>query len=302
MSHTEYVQNRRETKPEKLPVVWVYDDCNYIGLLNASKGIAEKIRPDGKYEIHSGEDFNNVNNMIYTGTLPDITVGTGYCHNAHYVSPFPDELLFPANCISSEKIEAGRKEWQNQFFGFPEPRIAILLGGECASFRPDSDMMRMLAQECAKKAKDLGGSLIITTSKRTGQEAKEAFINEINKSGVPNYLYDWSINNGKNNPYFGILGSADAIIATGESRSMCSDANKSKKPVYIYDFNSEVSEYDMEFHQQLYARNVAQPFSEFMEHGIVPWEYEPLDTAGEIAREALKRWRAKQQQTSVNFP
>jgi len=78
--------------------------------------------------------------------------------------------------------------------------------------------------------------------------------------------------------------------------SMCCEANMSKKPVYIYEFAGALRESDKKLHQQLYARNLAKPFSEFLEKGIAHWDYEPLDTAGEIAKEALKRWRERGRQ------
>ena len=81
---------------------------------------------------------------------------------------------------------------------------------------------------------------------------------------------------------------------------MCCEANMSHKPVYIYTPEGTRG-MDADLHHQLYDRNVAKPFSEFLEHGIVHWEYEPLDTAGDIAKEALKRFQELEKKKSTHY-
>lgn len=316
MSFTEKLSLEKKPKPEKLPVVWVMNAKN-VGTLNSLKGIAEKINPD--YEVHSFKSHEGqiiLNAMIgLTGNLnyPDILLLSVPINNTNVkdnvttaskgktVVVTTDTSIGVPHAVTPEKIEAGKKEWETQFSGIPEPKIAVLLGGNCPNFEFTPEKARKMAKECVQKAKELGGSMIITTSPRTGKEASEAFMDEIkNEYDVPAYLHDWRMDAAKGNPYFRILGLADAIIVGGDSASMCSEANMSRKPVYIYAPDG-TREIDAKLHQQLYARNLAKPFYEFLEKGIVHWEYEPLDTADDIAREALKRFQELEKKKSTHY-
>lgn len=332
MSFVEKEQDRKKLKPEKLPIVWVINTAPN-GELNTRKGIAEKI--NSEYEIHDFLDIAKSVLDIPTIKKPDIVVGTGRLINLQeYMAERLKNVLFISNnrygvdlnygdsrdctnlskfistigsphAVTTEKIEAGKKEWGNEFSGMNEPKVAVLLGGSCKWFDFTPELARKMAKELAEKVKELGGSLIVTTSRRTGKEATEAFMDEINAAQVPTYLHDWRFDNAKGNPYYGILGLADAIIVGGDSASMCSEANMSKKPVYIYAPDG-TREIDNKLHEQLYSYKLkdgvpnplAKPFSEFIAKGIEPWDYEPLDTASDIAKEALKRWQEKQKSMS----
>lgn len=316
----------------KLPVVWMDMPIDgHGGLYNTLYSVAERLNPNfkiveyaGKYrslEEISKEDFpdfiiaenSELLNYLQSNESykkPMFLIGKSdwyiieeYRSNGSHKEYGEPNCIGVPHLVTSEKIEAGKKEWETQFSGLSEPKIAVLLGGKAGeNFDFTAEKARKMAKECASKAKELGGSLIITTSKRTGKEVTEAFMDEIHKFGVQNYLHEWTDDPNKSNPYFGMLVLADAIIVTGDSKSMCCDANTSKKPVYIYDFDGALRESDKDLHQQLYARNLAKPFSEFLEHGIVPWKYEPLDTAGDIAKEALKLWREQQKKQSSPTP
>ena len=325
MSFTETEKQRKTPKTEeKLPVVWVYKDPN-VGDLNASKGIAERINPN--YEIHDYNDIFPSNQNHKVSSKPDIIIGIGKpnrhlfdltnpCRDAFFIShnayagadlcygALSDNAWTPnfvtidtPHAVTKEKIETGKREWGERFDELPEPKIAVLVGGTCTGFQFTPDMAREFAKQCVNKAKEFGGSLIVTTSRRTGKEATEAFLDEISKEyDVPAYIHLWKPEQKpENNPYYGILGLADAIIVTGDSGSMCNEVNASCKPVYVYDFGEKLMENYRKYHTTLYDRNVAKPFSKFLEKGIVPWDYEPLDTAGDIAKEALKRWREMQE-------
>ena len=52
--------------------------------------------------------------------------------------------------------------------------------------------------------------------------------------GLPAFIWDGS----GANPYFGMLGAADAIVVTADSVSMISEAAATGKPVYIVELES----------------------------------------------------------------
>ncbi|MFZ4540962.1 MAG: ELM1/GtrOC1 family putative glycosyltransferase [Rickettsiales bacterium] len=202
------------------------------------------------------------------------------------------------HAITQEKIEVSRAIWKERFSHLPEPRIAVLLGGHTRGFAFTPALARTMAKELNAKVKDLGGSLIVTTSRRTDSRISNAFFEEIT---VPSYQHDWNRTD-VDNPYMGILGCADAIVATGDSMSMCCEANASKKPVYIYSFDG-VRAGLRNLHTQLYRHHLAKPFKELIEKGVEPWAYTPLDAAGFVAEEAITRQKTqprKQAELVVN--
>jgi uncharacterized protein len=189
--------------------------------------------------------------------------------------------------LSEQKIEEGRTAWKERFADLPEPRIAVLLGGHIKAFPLTPARAKDMAKKLNAKVKELGGSLIVTTSRRTDSAISKAFFDEVS---VPSYVHDWS-RAGVDNPYMGILGCADAIVASGDSVSMCCEASTSRKPVYIYSFDGV--RYGLKkLHKQLYSHELAKPFEELLTNGLVPWEYTPLDTAGFVADVALVRWKS----------
>lgn len=331
MSHTEKEQERRSSSSGNMPTVWVVDASPNLGQRNSRIGIAQKLNPE--FEVKKPREVLEILSSKKSVKLPDIIIGTHQCGVLERIGKISNKntLTISAGCkgadlnflsghitnthfadskdvkltvgvphaVTKEKIEAGKKDWDGQFSGLPYPRIGVLVGGKCDGLDFTPEMAREMANKLVAKAKELGGSLITTTSKRTGAEATEAFMNVIEKEKhIPTYLHDWRLDAAKGNPYFGVLGLADAIIVAGDSMSMCCEANMSRKPVYIYAPEGTRKD-DARLHQQLYDRNLAKPFADFIEKGIEPWKYEPLDTAGDIAKEALKQWQDRQKSRSL---
>jgi hypothetical protein len=75
-----------------------------------------------------------------------------------------------------------------------------------------------------------GGSLLVTTSRRTSQEAADVI-----EAGMPanGFFHRW-MPGGQSNPYPAILSLADRFIVTGESISMLTEVIRGGKPLAIY--------------------------------------------------------------------
>jgi uncharacterized protein len=215
------------------------------------------------------------------------------------VFPNVGTIIGVPHAVTPEKIAQGVAEWADQFSGLPKPMIAVLIGGRVSRQKGDGvevkdfdfgpELAARMAAELNETIKCLGGSLVITTSSRTGDETTEAFINAIT---VPAYLHDWRMTAAQGNPYFGLLGLADAVVVTGDSMSMCCEANMSRKPVYIYSPKGENGATrfragHVNLHKQLYKCGVARPFEDLVANGIEQMDYEPLNTAQEIAQAAM---------------
>ncbi len=92
--------------------------------------------------------------------------------------------------------------------------------------------IRQMVRGVAELAKKNGGSVLVTTSRRTGEQFTQIIQKEL--SSVESHIYDWSQSKGNENPYLSMLAAADRIIVSGDSISMTADALATGKPTFIY--------------------------------------------------------------------
>lgn len=180
--------------------------------------------------------------------------------------------------MSADALARARDHWHAQVDDLPQPRIALLIGGSTRKHTFTSAMGHTLAQAASDAAAAFGGSLMVTTSRRTG-DAVDAIQHELK---VPHRLYHWD--QGGENPYPGFLAMADAVIVTGESVSMCSEAVATGKPVYIAAPAGLISAKHGRLHETLCRGGHARMFDGRVQ---LDWTPAPLDTAADIA-EAIR--------------
>lgn len=142
----------------------------------------------------------------------------------------PNEMtIFGApHRVTAPRLAEAEDVWRERFENLPKPRIGLIVGGATKNKSFTSDMGRELGRQVNEMAEAEGGSVLVTTSRRTG-EAASAILNEIN---VPSFQYRWGDKG--DNPYFGLLACSDVLVVTGDSVSMCSECCATGKPVYIY--------------------------------------------------------------------
>jgi len=153
--------------------------------------------------------------------------------NPQYHLPESPNLLrlsLPLLYTNAAAIAEAAAIWRPQFAHLPRPWTALFLGGSTAPFTLDIQAARDLMHKIAPFIAHDGGSLLITTSRRTASEVA-AFIEA--ETPAAGFFYRWSPNN-PNNPYRGILGLADRFIVTGESISMLVEVVRQRKPLAIY--------------------------------------------------------------------
>ena len=107
---------------------------------------------------------------------------------------------------------------------------------------------------------------MVTPSRRTGTENMAALMDEL--QDVPKFVW----NGEGENPYFGMLGLADAIIVTPDSVNMVSDACSTGKPVHVIDVPEANSKFKR-FHLLFFGEGMTRVFQGKIEH----WVYPPLD-------------------------
>ena len=181
--------------------------------------------------------------------------------------------------ITPARLTAAAAEWRGRFAGLPRPWIALIVGGSTRRRTFTDAMARELGRAASAMAADAGGALLVTTSRRTGAAA-QALLDEI---AVPKRVYRWG-DEGEN-PYYGYLAVADAVIVTGDSVSMCSEACATTGPVYIYAPKALSTAKHARLHSELFEKGYARPLAGRLE----TWTHAPLNPAGDVARAVRQR-------------
>lgn len=139
--------------------------------------------------------------------------------------------------IAGARLEAAGLDWGPRLSHLPRPITAMLVGGSSRRHSFDVQTAHRLAAEAgAIRVRD-GGSLYVTTSRRTPVAAVEALAEALPKDAI---LYRWRAND-PGNPYLGLLALADQFIVTGDSLSMLVEIARLGKPLAIAPTGAEVS-------------------------------------------------------------
>jgi hypothetical protein len=134
--------------------------------------------------------------------------------------------------INHSKLDDAAVQWEYLFAAHPSPRIAVLVGGPSARYSLDAEVATKLACDVRELAERAGGSVFVTTSRRTGAAATEALKRELPNAA---HFHEWSAEQKlSENPLLGFLALADVLVVTGESESMLAEASASGKSVHIY--------------------------------------------------------------------
>ena len=146
---------------------------------------------------------------------------------------------------------------------FPElrkinkPKIALMVGGNSKKTEFSVEDATDLAKTAGKIAKNMNATLLVLTSRRTGNDLKQALQKNLN---CDLEFFDWDkINNA--NPYLAIVNIADYFIVTGDSVSMISECASTGKPIYIFDQGKISTDKHRRFHQNLFSDNCAKKFT-----------------------------------------
>jgi len=196
----------------------------------------------------------------------------------HVSGPNVIETRGAIHRVTSDKIAAGAEKFRAAFAHLPRPWVAVMIGGASKEYRFDAEDASRIGHSLARFAARNGASLIVTASRRTG-EANTRLIRE-SLSKTPHWFWDGA----GDNPYFGMLGLADAIVVTVDSIAMTSEAASTGKPVYVMALRGERRKF-VEFHARLQADGITRPFDE----SLGRWTYPPLDDTGLVARAIRER-------------
>ncbi len=182
--------------------------------------------------------------------------------------------------VTPRRLEAEGAAWRQRINHLATPRIALLVGGATGRKRFGPDDAAALGRAAARLAGDAGGSLLVTTSRRTGDAATAALMAAID---IENLFHCWA-HQGEN-PFYAFLALSDAAIVTGDSTSMCSEACATTRPVFISAPDAITAPKHKRLHQRLYSLGYARP----LDGPLDAWSHPPLNAAAEIARAIKER-------------
>tara|TARA_B100000287_G_C20662892_1_gene790768 strand:- start:1740 stop:2726 length:987 start_codon:yes stop_codon:yes gene_type:complete len=186
------------------------------------------------------------------------------------------------NIIDNELLNHEYLKWNDKFKKLPNPKIAVLLGGNTKKHVFQPFHIINLMNQIKLLLKNKKASLLITTSRRTSLECIEMLKKEL--KNFSNDVILWEYKNNKNNPYFGFLTHANLIIVTGDSVSQCSEAASTGKPLLIFAPEDITIKKHKEFHENLYNNNVAKKLEKFNINDIDKLKYKPINESLRIAK------------------
>lgn len=166
----------------------------------------------------------------------------------------------------------------------PPPRVAVLLGGKNGVYRfteADDDRFEASLRAFA----GLGASFLVTTSRRTHRRLLDAARRAT--AQAPNLIWDGS----GDNPYPAILAHADYFIVTADSVNMTGEACATGRPVWVFEPSGGSRKFGR-FHEALRRYGATRRLSETVTT-LATWDYAPLNSAQQIAREIERRWLAR---------
>lgn len=183
-----------------------------------------------------------------------------------------------AHKITPDVLVEAKAKWQPEFSALPQPRTAVIIGGAIKSAPFSMENAEALAQQIKKYKQKYGGSILITTSRRTGKAAQDRIMQEL--KGIPAHTYLWGVDKGEN-PYCGYLACADDIIVTGDSVSMCCEACGTGKKVLIFSGARWLTPKHERFIKSLYYKNYAFPLENEYDYDGEFVHYNPADIIAE---------------------
>ena len=183
------------------------------------------------------------------------------------------------NDIDAAFLARARAEWE-PLGALPAPRTALLLGGPNSALALNEDYWRGLALKLGQWLQRDGGSLLVTSLRRTPDWLRAAVRAEF--SAVPGL--QWHDPADGPNPYDGFLAWADRIVVTPDSANLLSEACATTAPVLCH------------FEQPLRGK-LAHLYRDLLEAGRVrpmkleytAWDATPLRELTTVAAQVRER-------------
>lgn len=180
--------------------------------------------------------------------------------------------------VTPARIASDTIKFADTLAALPQPRVAVLIGGTSKAHTLTPDIARSLADMLKKLVDEQNASLMITASRRTGEDNEKMLREALRGDNIR--FWDGQ----GDNPYFAYLGYADYIIVTEDSVTMVSEAISTGKPVYVMPLDGGSARFDR-FHSALREQGYTRPFAGALEK----WTYTPPEDTRKVADEIMRR-------------
>jgi mitochondrial fission protein ELM1 len=181
--------------------------------------------------------------------------------------------------IDDAWLAQAREAWP-AFAALPSPRTVVLLGGSNRAMALDEPYWRALSKRLGQWLTRDGGSLLVTTSRRSPDWLRQAARAEF--SAVPGV--QWHGEDDGPNPYAGLLAWADRIVVTPDSVNLLSEACATRVPVVALADDPLRGKLDVFLREMISMGRVRA-----MEADPASWAVQPLREMERVAGEVRRR-------------
>jgi mitochondrial fission protein ELM1 len=185
--------------------------------------------------------------------------------------------------VSPLLLRQAAGSWAERLSHLPRPAVALLVGGARERLFGGTGMpparAHALGRHVARVVIEQGGSVLASTSRRTGGEATDALGAGLGRA--LHVLYRWG--EPGDNPYHGYLATADAIVVTADSISMMAEACATGAPVFV-----ALSELAGPRERRMVTAFAKAGQVRMLGEDVAGWPRKPLDEAGRVAREVRR--------------
>lgn len=169
-----------------------------------------------------------------------VGIGRPRCHPAlldlvvttpqYGVPPGPEVIEAPVSlsAMGPARLAEAAGLWRERLRSFPEPRLALLLGGNSPPWRLRPEDAEAACRALLARAAARGGSVLAVASRRTPEAVEQRVRAVLAGAEGPAALLTGS---GEENPYPGLLALSAEIAVTADSAAMISEAVATGKPV-----------------------------------------------------------------------
>jgi mitochondrial fission protein ELM1 len=192
--------------------------------------------------------------------------------------PKVHKVLTSLHDITPARLAEAAETWRPRLAALPRPLVGVLLGGPARRSPFGAPEAKDLLGKLAALRAGLGGGAAVVPSRRTPQEVLDVF-----RAAAGDDAGLWVWDRTGDNPYIGVLGLADRIVATGDSVSMVSEALATDRPVEV--FNGQMKKRHVGFIETLIERGEVRWFDGAVSPAT---RRTPIDTTAEAAA-AVKR-------------
>ncbi len=176
------------------------------------------------------------------------------------------------------RLAAAREVWAPRLAHLKRPLVSVLVGGSNGRFRLEAEQGAQLAGQLAAMMQHDGPGLALTASRRTSPAVRDI----LHQTLTPHGAWVWDMQG--ENPYFGLLALADAIVVTVDSISMVSEAVATSAPVLLAELPGRSARIGR-FLGALLGTGRVRRFAGRLE----TWQTGPVDDTAEAGAEVRRR-------------